>query len=159
MQTFHQSIIPGSQTLPSPHSWHCASYYSFIVPQRAGGWVVLSTEWVSNLPRVAYSKLDEQWPSDLSSRLINDNTSWSLVSDTMVLGNYALLTTTTALTYITVQARNINQCAVQTRSLGSRWSCHDNTWLKLHQTGVITSASALTTRLTDMPDTKVAGIT
>jgi len=71
----------------------------------------------------------------------------------------ALLTKMTALIYITVQARNINQCAVQTRSLGRRCSCHDNTWLKLHQTGVATSASALTTCPTDTPDTKVHGIT
>jgi len=79
----------------------------------------------------------------------------------MVLDNYVLTTTTTtALTYITVIAINIiNQCARQTRSLGSRWSCHDNTWLKLHQTGVVTSASALTLCPTDIPDTKVPGIT
>jgi len=74
-------------------------------PWMEGDWVVLSTQCIINLPRVAYSKSNEHWPSDVSARLINDNTTWSLGSDTIVLGNYALLTTTTALTYITVQAR------------------------------------------------------
>ena len=46
------TIAPSSHTRASPRS---RSYYSFPVPLRAGGWVSLSTQWVSNLLQVACS--------------------------------------------------------------------------------------------------------
>ena len=46
------TIAPTSHTWPSPRS---RSYYSFPVPLRVEGWVGLSTQWVSNLLKVACS--------------------------------------------------------------------------------------------------------
>ena len=46
------TIAPISHTRNSPRS---RSYYSFPVPLRVGGWVGLSTQWVSNLLKVACS--------------------------------------------------------------------------------------------------------
>jgi len=46
------TVAPISHTRPSPRS---RSYYSFPVPLRVGGWVGLSTQYVSNLLKVACS--------------------------------------------------------------------------------------------------------
>jgi len=46
------TVAPISHTKPSPRS---RSYYLFPVPLRVGGWVDLSTQWVSNLLKVACS--------------------------------------------------------------------------------------------------------
>ena len=48
------TIAPISHTTPSPRSR--SSYYSFPVPLRGGGWVGLSTQYVSNLLKVACSE-------------------------------------------------------------------------------------------------------
>ena len=50
-------------TRRSPRS---RSYYSFPIPLRVGGWVGLSTQWVSNLVKVACSRLGVSRTRNLS---------------------------------------------------------------------------------------------
>ena len=55
------TTAPISYTRPLLRSPQYVSYYSFLVPLRVGGWVGLSTQWVSNLLKVAQVKPATSW--------------------------------------------------------------------------------------------------
>jgi len=59
-------IAPINHTRPSPCSSQQVSYYSFAVLLRVGGWVSLSTQYVSNLLKVACSRPGESRTCNLS---------------------------------------------------------------------------------------------
>jgi len=84
------TTTPISHTRPSPRS---RSYYSFPVPLRVGGWVGLSTQYVSNLLKVACSGPDVSRTRNLSELRVrlsdtqlngySSNRPWSFGSETV----------------------------------------------------------------------------